>query len=882
MTIKIYEGIMPGEPAEIYDDFGLTVEQFIQSRTPKYRRSECQPLSCSVNGAIVKPLDWHDVIIRESDNVEFRPAPRGDALNFVFPFWAGTTAAIQKAFQYLIPDIPGASGSGEQGREISPSDARANVARLGEAVPEGMGTYIRYPDYLSQPRRLYTNTTTQELRLLLCVGVGSYQIDSDTVKIGETPMSDIPGASFTLYEPGANLSGTPNHENWFSSPEVGSTTSSAGIRLKGVTFDERTYFGSGVASGDTISAIVVGDLWSSGVTGSIKMTQSITVVDATGANPDIFQGNFQHLVAGMTVDVESNANVNGTYVVSTINGPKTEITLETTGGTPITDASPGSRSMSIDKSGTEYRITSIFGSFSIDVIRQLTGGAADPDWDGNLPNTTLTLEIVWDAATFTAQRSGPFLACPDGEATDTVEVDIFAPQGLGVVDGESINSRSRTVRIEWREAGTVPWTAQNETVSGDTRDQLGWTFVVNLPSSIRPEIRVSRIGEEDVAVTSLDRIEFTALRSKLPTVTSYSDVTVMAVTITGTDEVSAQSNNRINLEATRKLPEISAGALTAPVATRKISAGVTYVAKSLGYDDGQIDLDKLEELEAIWTPRGDTFDYFFTDTTAKEAIDEILRAGFAEMTLETGVITPVRDQVRTVFEQGYSPENMTQPLQRQFQSKQVDEPDGVEVEYTDASTWTTETVQAFLPGDQGVKVDRIKLRGITDRTRAWRIGMRRRRAQRYRRWTYSFTTELDALNSQYLSYVPLLDDIPGYGKVAILESITADRIVVSEPLTFEAGKTHVVAYRDADGNTVGPFTATQGPDDYTVLVSIPEPWPAVIPSDREPTHIYFGTSERWHFPALITEIAPDGPLEVSVTATNYDERVYADDDSSPA
>jgi hypothetical protein len=355
----------------------------------------------------------------------------------------------------------------------------------------------------------------------------------------------------------------------------------------------------------------------------------------------------------------------------------------------------------------------------------------------------------------------------------------------------------------------------------------------------------------------------------------------MAVTIEGSDEISAQSNNRINLIAHRKLPVISGGSLTAPTQTRAISSAAAYVAKSLGYDDDQIDLDRLEQLEDIWTPRGDYFDYVFSDGTAKAAIDKILRAGFAEMTLQEGVITPVRDQARTTFEQGYSPENMTAPLQRQFQAKQVDEPDGVEVEYMDGSTWTTETVNCFLPGDQGIKLDKVKVDGVTDRTRAWRIGMRRRRAQRYRRWTYSFNTELDALNSQYLSYVPLLDDIPGYGKVCILRGIQSDRITVSEPVEFESGKTHVIAYRAEDGSAVGPFTATEGPDQYTILVSIPEPWPAVMPSDREPTHVYFGTTDRWNFPALITEISPDGALSVSVTAVNYDERVYSDDNNAP-
>ena len=884
MTISVYSSIMPGDPDEVYEDSGLTVEQWVKSKTANYRRGECQPISCMVNGAIIPPKRWGDVVIDGNDNVEFRPVPHGDALNFlavIFPTVFGPIAGPQIALDALLPDITGQQGQGNQGARLEPADARANTARLGQAVPESFGEYIKYPDYLNQPRTYYQDTTTQVLNLMLCVGVGSYDAASSKVKIAETPFNEISGATYQLFPPGADVSVVENHENWFLSKEVGSTSSSAGIRLKGVTFDERTYFGSATGSGSNLSGVTVGELWTQGLDGTIKLTQTVTVVDGGGggANPDLFQGEFQHLKAGLTVNVESDLGVNGTYVVRTINIDSTEITLETTGGSPLTDIAPGTGSMAIDKSGTKYTLDDIFGSM-LEVRRILTSGANDPDWV-QLPSAGLTVEIVWEAGTFTAQRSGPFTACPENETTDTIEIDVFCPAGLGVVDDKSINFRSRTIRIEWREVGDLFYTAQNETVSGATRDQLGFTFTVNLPSAIRPEVRISRIGEEDVSVTSLDTIEFTALRCKLPTVTSYPDITTMAVTIVGSDDLSSQSNNRINLETVRRLPEVSGGVLGPEVATRKISSAAIRVAKSLGYDDSQLDLDEFERLEAIWTPRGDTFDYVFGDTTAKDAIDTILRAGFAEFTIDTGIIKPVRDQVRTQLEDGYSPENMTAPLQRKFKARQAEEPDGVEVEYTAAGTWTTETVQALLPGDQGKKLDKIKLDGVTDRTRAWRIAMRRRRGQKYRRWTYSFDTELDALNSEYLSYVPLLDDIPGYGGVSILRSISSDRIVVSEPLDFVAGKTHVVAYRDENGDTKGPYTATPGPDEHTALVAIPKPWPAINPSDREPTHIYFGTTDRWHFPALITGINPSSPLEVSVTATNYDSRVYADDDNSP-
>jgi hypothetical protein len=43
----------------------------------------------------------------------------------------------------------------------------------------------------------------------------------------------------------------------------------------------------------------------------------------------------------------------------------------------------------------------------------------------------------------------------------------------------------------------------------------------------------------------------------------------------------------------------------------------------------------------------------------------------------------------------------------------------------------------------------------------------------------------------------------------------------------------------------------------------------------------FGAANRWCLPALVTDVKPKGTDKVSVTAVNYDARVYADDDNLP-
>ena len=223
-------------------------------------------------------------------------------------------------------------------------------------------------------------------------------------------------------------------------------------------------------------------------------------------------------------------------------------------------------------------------------------------------------------------------------------------------------------------------------------------------------------------------------------------------------------------------------------------------------------------------------------------------------------------------------------MSRSFSSVRPDDADGVDVEYTGGESWTQETVECRLPGDAGNKVETIKLDGVTDRTRAWRIGMRYRRELKYRRWEYRFNTELEGLNAGYKSYVPLLDDIPGYGQSSIMRSIVADgssaKITVTEDMDW-TGSGHVVAFRNEYGELMGPYSATIGNNNREIIAAIPMvDWPDVS-ARQEPPHVYFGTAEKWTFPALVTDVEPSGGLQVGIRAVNYDERVYADDDNSP-
>jgi hypothetical protein len=474
---------------------------------------------------------------------------------------------------------------------------------------------------------------------------------------------------------------------------------------------------------------------------------------------------------------------------------------------------------------------------------------------------------------------------PDGEVTRSIEFDVFFPQGLVRYTEKNGNIRQVSVKVEiqYRDIATAgEWTSRSYTFTAMSPDQQGYTRRFSLPVAIRAEVRMRRIGQESTDNNKIDRVQWYGLRARISRApTAYQGVTVMAAYFDGSNRQSAQSESLVSVKPTRVLPVRSGGAWTVETPIRSIDAWCAHVARSIGYTDEDIDLLEFDRLAPVWAARGDHFDLEVAEqSTVIDELNKALMAGFSEVTIDRGQIRPVRDEPRSVFEHMYTPQSMTGDLVRKFVSVKPDDYDGVEVEYLDEETWQKEVVICKFSTDAGLRLEKLSIEGVTNRDRAWRIGMRQRRKRRYQRYSYSWGTELSALNSKYLSYCAAADDIPGYGQSAILVGMTQGNGLVllesSEPLQWEDGENHVVGLRRPDGTLSGPWAATRVDETRLTVASLDfEP---DLSWDIEPPHLLFGTTTRWCYPVLIQSIAPDD-YTADVEAVNYDVRVYADDDN---
>ena len=922
-VVSIYRSAFDEKPSDTVAAEGRLLDWLIENVNGFDPLSSWHPFTVLINGALVDQRYWPVTRIKSSDVVEWRAMPQ-DPASWTIATWIMIASAAISAGSliYAMSMKKGVSGSksSTQGSAITSASATANQPKLFGVVPELFGQHIRYPDYLNQPRKWFSGLREQSMDVLLSVGVGYYDLPIERMFIGETGFETFDGfLNYSLFDPGVNVSAHQAHRCWYNAPEVGYTDSSSGLQLKAGAYGTQYMSGSQYVISGTQITIPIGSGsppadWEVGNKVSIH-TPCIPFNTIDGSTRDTVTGNFSKLSlsSGNTISISGASANNGTYKVisytkHTVPGALDSMTLDvwgtrvingtsTTGWFPANTLTIGSFTGDIQKEGTLYEIDALITE-TVDTDEVLIGfsftrllldnATTDPTWtgfqnEGTISNATIEL----DPSQVVGGWLGWFPVCPLGETTSLIEWDITTPNGFGKINNDGgIEGRSRQVQYQIRRVGeTDPVVDSYYTIAGASRDQLGWSPQVSVANG-RYEMRVRRIGAEDTATNSMDLINWFGLKSLLSSPTSYAGITTLALTLTGSDTIAAQTENKINVIPQRKLQVVQNGAFTAArYPTNDIAPVVRYIAHSVGYDDSQIDIAELIRLDAIWKARGDTFKYIYdSNVVVRDAINTALNVGFSEMTVSQGKIKPVRDEPRDMLNAHmYTPQNMTKTLKTSFSVVTPEESDGIRVTYVDEDTWEEATVLCLLPTDTGFKLDEITIDGVTTRDKAYQLGMRQRSIQFHRRKKYTFSTEMDALNSEYFSTAVLGDDIPSYAQSGIMWSIQAqgtDKALIqsSEIFTWKDGAAHVVSWRKANGQISGPFPCTKVSDFYLLATIGAEPLPT-INGTQEPPHLLFGTSTEYGYPAIVTKVAPSGRMDIAVEAVNYTDAVYAYDDA---
>ncbi|RUR48782.1 host specificity factor TipJ family phage tail protein [Vreelandella populi] len=894
--LRTFEGAAT-QPIECHRVSTGTLREWLLDNVPSYADNpEHNPWEAELDsnrGKVVSPADYEHVQLSECGAIHLYIAPQKGAVNSVFN---AVVDVFSSVFSWLMPSMPSDPGSSQvhQGEQLNDPSVTVNRPKLNGVINQIAGQTRVAPYYLAPPHAYFIDRRTKALDVLLCVGWGSYLLPASQMRIAQTPFQALGEAvQWQAFQPGEIIAGHSAHALWYTAPEVGASSSGhAGLELKSVLpVTPQIYASSIRAYGAQLSVSADAAIpldWEVGMLINVRLPRQVTAYPPpTTEDPEeqtvraVFSADNSDLglVVGDAIEITGDV-LSGNFVVHSIDG--NDMTLSYPDLSPVTSPTAGVYQLSIDREGARYRIVAS-ATQALTVEKLLADGNADTTWLG-WPDRTYygSWSVRIDSSYSESQWVGPFNAQKPGTLATRVEAIVMLPRGLGKSrDDGSMEELTRSVELQWREIGQEFWQWETLEMRDATRDQLGFVVGVDLPRPMAVECRFRRLDAESQDIKIIDEMQWTGLSSRLVNPpTRYDDITVLAVTIIGTDAIAAQSENRITCVPT-SIMETMEGTVQP---TRAIADWFRNACNQIGIADDDIDMDELQRLHDTWTARGDTFDYNHDgDDTVKAVLERTLQAGFAQLSWED-VLVPVRDEPRTQLGQMYSPQNMRADalLAKSIRSIRPDDYDGVDVEYRSAATDNIETIECRLSPGPAQRVEKIRIDGVTDGTRAWRHGMRRLMWHRYIRKGYSWGTPTDALNSNLGSYCPVVGPIPSKAQSALIEQavVNADgvHLLSSEPLKWSEIEEHVIYWRKPDGETAGPYPARRGENDYHVIAAMgSDPVPVVAPQ-KEPPHLLFGQVER----VLVKSILPSGMSNVSVEAEGYDERLYQHDDAFPS
>ncbi|MCE8053520.1 hypothetical protein HOP61_19690 [Halomonas daqingensis] len=865
-----------------------------------------QPISVEIDGVIVPVEQWCNTLILLDDEVRITFEAKGGVVRSVGNFISN---AINRLFSVFVRkpavnvNVQQSKSQRQDAKDIETATLRANRSNPNELIPERFGLNRVYPDYLV-PNHSYFVNNEQVTEMLLSVGYGSYSVPSGQIYIGETPVISLDDASVNVFQPGQTITNS-TFNYWHLADEVGGTsTGNSGLKLGTTSNVATTPDSQTFAFNNNIISIPAGagsfPAWQSGMYVRVYRFTEVQFIDVSGQSAFIGPINNIPFVSGDEIEIAFSSNDASTFFVDQVTG--NEITLKTATGDPVTWLPTGTHSVSIGYRGHLFLITGIQSGdnpswISVSMIDDNNDEVTA--WNGFDSRTTIAADLLLDASNVASGWTGPFMAIPADELATVIEYDILFPNGLVRFNSSDPNKTSSITfnyEVSYRDAALLgEWTTVQRSVTARSVDQYAITRTINLPYPMRPQVRMRRIGAESTSAYIKDVAEWYSLKSKIDAPNHYDEVTAISVIITTGEKISAQTENKIWCYATRQLAPYDAP--DSPIRpTRSIADAFGYLARKMGYRTDQIDMQRLGLYHATWESRGDHFDHSYTSaTTLKRALNDVLGVGFAEMVTDRGQIVPVRDEPRTQYDHVYTPQNMRSDVQQFIKLRSLqtsDEFDGIDVEYLSLATGELETVECRLPGDTGIKVQTIQAVGITDKSRAWRWGMRQRRLIKYRRKQFKFSTGFDAFNSSYLDYCTITDNYSDYGQsaqVVAYEEIEDGQLYISvdQPLSWIEDAENIVLLRRPDGTASGPYIASTGLDEFSFIIDAPD-FNLVTTSDTiEATHVAFGVDTRAFYPVLVESIKTSGsPMGESeplctVTAWGYAPEVYLDDNNNP-
>lgn len=428
----------------------------------------------------------------------------------------------------------------------------------------------------------------------------------------------------------------------------------------------------------------------------------------------------------------------------------------------------------------EYKIESIrIEDTAIDNFDEIEYEVIEPNGTVTLfpTNVVSSVEIAGQEL-LSGSYIGPFILNAAGTQINAVAFDIVLPRGLYYfAPGGTLNAVSLTIQLEVREidddgvaiGSWVNLGIKTYTAKTTTPQRYSERFDITLG---RYEIRATRTDTKQTDSAYGHEVVWSGARGYMPETRDFGNVTLIAMRMKASNNLSQLASRRINIISTRKLPIWNGSTWSAPTVTNSIAWALADAAKNTVYGgnltDARIDLATLLELDSLWSSRDDTFNGRFDNTlTFWEAISQIAITGRTKPYMQGGILRFTRDGAQATPIALYSMRNIIKgSFALEYLLPTDETADAVAVSYFDGTFWAPRRVLANLPTSSAERPVKMDLFGVTNRDQAYREGVYQAASNKYRRKLIKFRTEMEGFIPSLGDLIAIQHDMPAWGQHA--------------------------------------------------------------------------------------------------------------------
>jgi len=821
-------------------------------------------------------------------------------------------AAIALTPKISLPN----EGNRKQGSSTNRLGASDNEPNINGRIDDVFGHVAKHTPPLWQvPYRIGKDNQETEV-LLLAVGRGKYEINTDNIYDGYTPYVSIPNSQVSIYEPRTHPGkgspsqaiGTEIDEPIGIYRESNDLNASELLPPNDLTLGEDAVWsvvgsaGNATFTLDNIAELGV-DLQDYFTTGQDLQLIETYSSEVTGSTT-LYRPQQTKDTISKDFDEVTLTDLSGEHEITSV----TSNTISVTGGTWGTVSGVLVEDYSLVVSQSLITLFTTLDSEINDYAWYQTYDSGSDEYSNLVISVPQNLNP--DIGQVFDNIIGPISIY---QGAERIIINLTSASGFYKIDGTAYK------RID---AG-VEFVVEQLDINGDPTGVVNITSVAyssnpgNVTSSVYQTVYIDALFERSrvygrrttdrdkgAGISNVDKIEWTLLYSFEPNPpgVDFGDVTLMHCVVPSNSQSRLIKQRKTNLDLTRKITQYFSGGTFGPdesYATDDFSQILIHTA--LDPKCGRLNISQINAENMLLLK--DQINGYFGGT-------EMIRFGYdfdtSQMSYEDmftticNVVNCIPYVQNGVYDAFFEKEQPTSSLQITCRNKISEsetrediffkEYDGVELSYRNEETGVTDTI--YIPSDRTANnPDRQEFPGCITELQAYRRALRMRNKQIYHVVNAEFDVDefgrvivpgqrIDSPDGT--RFVRHKGNTDGYniydGEIVEVNGLVVE---LSEPVAFIDGEDHYVQFTSANGDNSELILCTEGDSEFEIVLSS-TPAEAIYEGyDRDKTKYTFCSEQLRESIALIPQTIEfkldDGQEINTISSINYDSRYYKDD-----